>query len=121
MTGVQTSLAHGEEGGELLLLLSDRAELDRCLLVDDRQHWATQLGGQLAFLLGGFTLAQLLLLMDREQNQLAAVLLQALDVLLTAFDRLVLTAGIDGNSDGLGESLGQTSTLKIEEENISSG
>lgn len=112
MTGVQTSLADSEEGRELLLLLGDRAELDRGLLVHDWHHRTTQLGGQLALFLGGLTLAQLLLLVDREQNQLAAVFLQALDVLLTAFNGLVLTAGIDGDSDGLGESLGQTSSLQ---------
>lgn len=111
---METSLANSKEGRELLLLLGDRTELNLWLLVHNWHHRSAQLGGQLAFLLGGLALAQLLLLVDREQDQLAAVFLQALDVLLAAFDGLVLTAGIDSDSDSLGESLGQTSSLKRE-------
>lgn len=112
MARVQTGLTHRQERRELLLLVGDRAELDGGLLVDDRQHRAADLGRQLALLLGRFALAQLLLRVDREQDQLAAVLLQPLDVLLAALDRLVLAARVNGDADGLREALGQTGTLQ---------
>lgn len=51
--------------------------------------------------------------MDGEEDELALILLQALDVALTRFDRLVATTLIDGDADGAGECGGETRGLKI--------
>lgn len=100
------------ESGELLLLVGDLAELDRWLGLKDGLQLATELGGRLALLLGRLTLAQLAVGVDGEQNQLAAVLLQSLDILLARLDRLVVATTIDRDADGAGESWGQTGTLQ---------
>lgn len=100
------------ESGKLLLLLGDGAELHLRHRLRDRQNLALQLRGGLALLDGGLTLAQLAVLVDREQDQLAAVLLQALHVLLARLDRLVATTAVDGDANGAGERSGQTGILQ---------
>lgn len=97
---------------EALLLLGDFAEFNFCGGANNWQDWSLQLGGNFTFLLGGFTLAQLPLFVHWEQDQLAAVFLEALNVLLLSFDRLVATAFVNGDTDGLGKTSGQTGTLQ---------
>lgn len=111
-TGSDTSTVDGVEGRELLLVLLDSAEFNHWLGLHERHEWTSQLCGQFAFLLGGFALAQLTVLVDREEDQLVLVFLQALNVLLTRLDGLVAATLVDCNSDGAGESGGETSGLK---------
>lgn len=99
------------ESGELLLFLGDLAELHNGLCLDNGQQLAAELGGGLALLLGGLALAQLAVGMNGEEDQLAAVLLQSLDILLARLDRLVVATSVDRDADGAGKSGGQTSSL----------
>ena len=101
------------EGGEFLFVFSDSAELDDWLGLGDWHNCADELCREFTFLFGGFTLAQFAVLVDWEENQLALIFLQALNVLLTGFNRLVATTLVNGNSDGAGESRRETSSLKI--------
>lgn len=110
-TGVGAVLPQGQVGAELLLSVADGAHGHNRLGVPDGHDGAAELGGDLALLLGGLALAQLLLLVDGEEDQLAAVLLQALHVDLALLNRLVATTAIDGDSDGAGKVRGQSSAL----------
>jgi len=104
-------LAQRGEGLELLLLLGHITELDHGgLLVGDGHDWSPQLGSQLALLNGGLALADLLLV-DGEQDQLAAVLLKPLDVALTRLQGFVLAPLVDRDADSLGEAGANAGTL----------
>lgn len=98
----------GVEGGESLFVLLNRTEFDDGFRLDERHDRTGELRRQFAFLLGGFTLAQLAVLVDGEEDELVLVFLQALNVLLTRLDRLVAATTINRNSDGSGESSGET-------------
>lgn len=109
---VGARLSDGLERGEGLLLFCNFTVLNDRLHLLDRHNWSLQLCGQLALLGSSLTLAQLLLFVNREQNQFALVLLQALDVLLPRLDRLVLATGVDRDANGARKAGGQTSTLE---------
>lgn len=81
--GSNTSAMKSVEGGEFLFVFLDCAELDDWLRLQEWHDRSGELCGELAFFLGGFTLAQLAVLVDWEEDQLVLVFLQALNVLLT--------------------------------------
>jgi hypothetical protein len=81
--GSDTSAVKGVEGGEFLFVFLDGAELDDWLRLKQWHDGSGELGSEFTLLLGGFTLLQLAVLVDWEENELALVFLQALDVLLT--------------------------------------
>lgn len=99
---------------ERLLLVGDDAGLLRGLRLADGHHGALQLRGELALLLGSLSLAHLLHT-AREQDQAAAVLLQALHVHLARLHRLVTPAGIHSDADGAGERGTHIGRLKIKQ------
>lgn len=109
---MKTYATKGMVGVEFLLLIGDLTELDFGCSTDNWQYGSAVLGGNFAFLFGGLALAQLPLLMDWEQDQLAAVFLEALDVLLLRLNGLVAATSVDGNTDGLSKASGQTSSLR---------
>lgn len=100
------------ESGEFLFVFLDSTELDDGLGLGDRHDCSDELCREFTLLLGGFTLAQLAVLVGWEEDELALVLLQALNVLLTRFDGLVAATLVNSDSNGAGESGGETSRLK---------
>lgn len=106
------------ERRELLLLVGDLAELDDGLRLNDGLQLAAELRGGLALLLGGLALAQLAVGVDGEQDQLAAVLLQSLHVLLARLDRLVVATTVDRDADGARKGWGQTSSLDANKDSL---
>lgn len=81
--GSNTSAMKSVEGREFLFVFLNRAELDNWLRLQQWHDRSGELCGELAFFLGGLTLAQLAVLMNWEEDQLVLVFLQALNVLLT--------------------------------------
>lgn len=71
------------EGREFLFVFLDRTEFNDWLGLNEWHDWSSQLCGQFAFFLGGFTLAQFAVLVNWEEDELALIFLQALNVLLT--------------------------------------
>lgn len=102
---------------EALLFLRNFTEFNFWHSANNGQHGSLQLSGDFAFLFGGFTFPQLLLFMYWEQDQFAAVFLEALNVFLLTFDGLVAATSVNNDSDGLGESSGQTGGLEIKQRN----
>lgn len=102
--GSYTSTVKSIEGREFLFVLLDRTEFNDWLGLKEWHDWSSQLCGQFAFFFGGFTLTQLAILMDGEEDQLVLVLLQALNILLTRLNRLVAATTINSDSDGTCES-----------------
>lgn len=83
------------ESGELLLLIGDGAELNCWLSLDDGQDLSTELSSGLALLFGCFALAEFTVGMDGEEDQLASVFLESLDILLARLDGLVVTTTVN--------------------------
>lgn len=99
---VEPDLAYRRSGE---LLVGERVEFDRRLLAHDRQHQATQVGVQLAQLLR----------LKREQDQVAAVLFQALVAGWIFCWRLSTKLYWRRDTDDLREALGQTVTFMFRE------
>lgn len=89
------------ESREFLFIVSNLSEFHDRFRFRQRQNGSLELCGKLTFLFGSFTLAQLLLVVDREQNQSASIFFEPLDIFLNAFNRLVAPTIINSNSDCL--------------------
>lgn len=87
------------ESREFLLFVGDLSEFHNWWRFRQRQNWSLELCSKFAFLFCGFTLAQLLLVVDREQNQSASVFFEPLDIFLNAFNRFVAATVINSDAD----------------------
>jgi len=110
---VSTGLAQGLVGGELSLVLGDRAgSLGGVNLHHRNDSFRRDLRGDIHLLLGGVSLVRLGKLLG-EEDKLRAVLLQALNVLLKRLNALVAATVINGDADGSGKVLVKTGGLDL--------
>lgn len=104
-------LAQCSESLEFLLVLRNFTEFNDRLFFLNGHNFTLKLSGQLAFFKRRFALSDLLLI-DREKNQFALIFLQALDIALTGFNRLVFASAIHSNTNSFGKTSWNTSSLK---------
>jgi len=110
---VSTGFAERLVGRELCLLLGDGpGGLGLVDLGDWDDRLANQLSCHLYLFLCSLTLVGLGELLG-EEDELGTVLSEALDVLLKGLDALVTATVVNGNADGPGEVLVETSGLNL--------
>lgn len=97
---------------EFLFIVGDLTEFNFCNWFADWQHWSCVLCSCFAFLFCSFAFTQFTIGVHWEQDQLATVFLQTLDIFLLSFNGLVAATAIHSNTDGLSKAGGNSSTLK---------